>query len=105
MHGTLDATVPYGGGSILGYTFPGAEDSVDQWVGYDGCDGEGIEGDAVDYETTLLGDETTPTHWEGCDEGARVELWSIAGASHIPNVNDEYRNALVEWLLARRREP
>ena len=54
----------------------------------------------MDYENGVDGAETDKLEYEGCPEGGAVELWKMNGVGHIPNFSDDYRRALVEWLLA-----
>ena len=37
IHGTQDGTIQYNGGTLFGNAYPGAQDSVESWVGYAGC--------------------------------------------------------------------
>ena len=38
----------------------------------------------IDLDVTQPGAETTVARHEGCAKGAAVELWTIAGAGHVP---------------------
>lgn len=97
MHGTDDQTVSY----TTQPGVPGAEDTVATWAAKNGCSGTLTPfGDPVDYENGVDGAETDKLEYEGCPEGGAVELWKMNGVGHIPNFSDDYRRALVEWLLA-----
>ena len=37
IHGTSDATIAYGGGVILGASYPGAVETVEQWAAFASC--------------------------------------------------------------------
>ncbi|MGE0323740.1 MAG: PHB depolymerase family esterase [Polyangiaceae bacterium] len=97
MHGTSDETVSY----LTVPGVPGAEDSVDTWATKNGCTGSLTPlGEPVDYEAGVSGSETDKLEYTECPTGGAVELWKMNGVGHIPNFTDEYRRALVDWLLA-----
>lgn len=97
VHGTLDATVLYDGGVFFGGGYPGAEQTVQNWVEYNECDAEGEEIGRLDISAEL-GDETLVTRWSGCRGDGRVELWRMDGAGHIPGLNSGFANAVVEYF-------
>lgn len=97
VHGTLDATVLYDGGVFFGGTYPGAEESVERWVSYNECDADGEEIGRLDISAEL-GEETLVTRWSGCRDGARVELWRMDGAGHIPGLNSGFADAVVSYF-------
>jgi len=101
VHGTNDATISYTGGSNLGFEYPGAEQSVATWAGYNGCSGtSAATGATLDLEKDLAGAETTVTAFGGCPTDGAVELWTINGAGHIPGLSDEFTPDIVDWLFA-----
>jgi polyhydroxybutyrate depolymerase len=83
--GTGDEVVPYLGGQslvswVLGVTFPGVEDSVQQFATASGCTGE---------PSTRTSGAVTRRSWRRCAGGTHVELDSIAGWTHRwPNGSD-----------------
>lgn len=87
IHGTDDDLVPYSG----------ADDSVLQWAGHDGCGTTLTPGGTHDLEAGLTGSETR-AHTVACPPGVAVELWEIAGGSHIPNFGAGFTPALWQWL-------
>ncbi len=105
VHGTLDNVIPFNGGANLGNAFPGVKTSAANWVGYDGCSAKGEKLTDINFEDILLGNETNRTRWAPCKQGTQVDLWQVNGALHVPLWNDAYRDAAIEHLLARVREP
>lgn len=99
VHGTDDATIAYEGGEIGGATFPGAAESVLEWVKRDGCAEAPIDGGLLDIESMLDGEETKVTRYEGCEAGSEVELWTIDQGKHIPQLSPEFAPKVIEFLL------
>ncbi|MFZ4720742.1 MAG: alpha/beta hydrolase family esterase [Ilumatobacteraceae bacterium] len=108
VHGTADGTIGYEGGTIpiVNRTYPGAATTVATWAGYNDCAATPTDtGDSFDFAPDLPGNETTSQRFDGCPDGIDVELWSIAGGSHIPGITfaDGSRPmtaAMVDFLLA-----
>jgi len=90
IHGTADETVPYAAGV-------GAEGSVQQWAGHDGCGATLTPGATYDLDTSLAGQETQALT-AGCPSGVAVELWKVEGGSHIPNWGPTFTPTLWQWL-------
>ena len=94
LHGTADTEVPYN---------PTAMASVTQWAMHDGCNSTFTKGAPVDLDTTIAGAETV-TETAGCPTGMTVELWSIQGAGHIPNIDQAtFPTTILQYLQAHRR--
>lgn len=90
VHGTADEAVPYE---------LAAQPSAEMWADYDGCDAEPLSARDIDLESQIEGAETSVLVWEGCDAGGAVELWTIEGGSHIPNLSPDFGDKIVDWLL------
>jgi polyhydroxybutyrate depolymerase len=104
IHGTADDTVPYETGTFMGFTSPGAVDSVAQWATHDGCTGALAAGaPPKDLEQRLDGAETTVGVTAGCPAGAAAELWTIEGGGHLPVLTATFPTELLAWLDAHRR--
>lgn len=102
LHGTADAAVPYqSGGSGIGAL--GAEGSVLQWAGHNGCGTTLTAGERLDLESSQAGTETQTHTVTGCPPDGAVELWEIQGASHIPVWTPTFTPTLLAWLTAHRR--
>jgi len=102
IHGTADNVVFYGGGNIFGNQYPGAVESVEQWVGFAGC--SLIPDDTappIDLDTVIPGAETTKLIYQAdCESGGSGELWSIDGGSHSPSVSATFAPLVMEFFYA-----
>lgn len=104
-HGTLDDVILYGGGALLGQSYPGAEATARRWASYNGCDPSPAEAPARDRVGNVPGAETTPSQWSGCQGPSSVTLWRMEGAAHIPTLRRETTPAILEHLFAIDRTP
>ncbi|MEJ7729009.1 MAG: alpha/beta fold hydrolase [Polyangiaceae bacterium] len=111
IHGDVDDTILYEGGSIVGNAYPSAATTVADWVSIDGCDATGTAGAPLDLATRadfqdsgsaeLPGTETeVVVHGAGCKPGGHVELWTIAGGSHVPGLSPGFAPAVIDFLMA-----
>ena len=113
VHGTADDTILYDGGCFGAGCYPGAEGSVDRWLGYNGCSSSGEGGgEPFDLDGYVSGNETTSTIYQSnCEDGVTVELWTLAGSGHVPGfvvggenaLQNRYAPRVVEWLLSHRK--
>ncbi len=101
MHGTTDATVPYGPTSAVGTI--GAIGSVSQWAQKNGCGTTRTAQGDVDLETNLPGAETHRSTTTGCPADGAVDLWAIEGGGHIPIFNSAFVPGLMQWFTDHRR--
>jgi len=105
IHGTADDTIAFAGGSINGAHYPGAQETVATWAGYDGCAAgpthvdERVDVDA-DLQDAGQPAEATVTRWTGCRPGGAVELWTIPGGSHVPAISGAFGAAVLDFLEA-----
>ena len=102
IHGTEDSTIEYEGGDIGAAAYPSAQQSVEQWAAYNGCEVEATASDkTIDLDKRIDGAETTITQYSSrCRPGGSVELWTIEGGGHIPSLSDTFSKHVIEWLLA-----
>jgi polyhydroxybutyrate depolymerase len=102
-HGTADTEFAYAGGGPFQRTpdAPGAVESVTRWAGHDGCDPTRTADPAIDLDAVIPGAETRPERF-GCAPPTAVELWTMEGSDHLPNLVDAFVPAVWPWLLARR---
>lgn len=100
VHGTADAVIGYNGNPGA---YPGALSVADRWIAYDGCDTTAAVAPAVDYDGLVIGDETVPSTWTGCDGGAAVALWTLTGSSHVPGFSQTFLPAVLDFLEAHER--
>lgn len=103
IHGTNDGTIAFGGGNILGNFYPGAVETAQLWADKSGCDpNTTVEQQALNLDFSVPGPESSITRYpSGCAAGGSVELWTIPGGSHVPNVTPAFRRGVLEHLLAR----
>ena len=101
MHGTMDATVPYGPTTVVGNL--GALGSVRQWATHNGCQASRTAAGELDLETNLPGAETKKYTTDGCPAEGAVELWAIEGAGHIPIFGSTLLPAVMQWFTDHRR--
>lgn len=102
MHGTADATVPYtAGGSGIGTV--GAEGSVTQWSGKNGCGAARTDGATIDIDNAVPGAETQSSKVNDCPANGEIELWRMDGSGHIPVFGPAFAPALMQWFTEHRR--
>jgi polyhydroxybutyrate depolymerase len=96
LHGDADTEVPYGGGANL----PSATETVATWAQKNGCAGALTDsGESKDLDFVAPGNETKISRYS-CTHGA-VELWTLQGVTHVPNVKQpDWGHAVWEWLSA-----
>lgn len=109
-HGTADFIIRYNGGSILGSPYPGAEQTVLNWVAYNGLQPVAQNvGAPFDLDLSVPGDETTSQVYDlNNDSGISVELWTMNGSGHGPAFGNGSANLFapraVDWLLSHRKQ-
>jgi polyhydroxybutyrate depolymerase len=103
LHGTTDPEFAYEGGGPFQMApgAPGAVESVTRWAGHDGCGAALAVDPAIDLDAVVAGAETRPEHFD-CPPPIAVELWTMAGTDHLPNMVDTFVPAIWPWLEARR---
>lgn len=106
VHGTVDAEFAYDGGGPFQMApgAPGAVECVTRWAGHDGCGAVRTADTALDLDVVVPGAETRPERFD-CPPPLAVELWTMEGSGHLPNMVDAFVPAVWPWLLARRRAP
>jgi polyhydroxybutyrate depolymerase len=119
IHGDADSVVRYDGATseqagFLGAGYPGAEQTVRDWARRNGCTDPARDGEAVDLAVEaditrsgsplLDGAETrTRAYDAGCRPGGHAELWTMAGAEHVPGLAPSYPQRIVDFLRAHPR--
>jgi polyhydroxybutyrate depolymerase len=105
IHGTADEIVDYNGGVIFGRAYPGATETVASWASYDGCRAPGGPAPApLDLDKGIGGAETAVTRFAGCAAGTAVELWTMNGGGHIPNLSPSFSSLIVDFLFAHPKQ-
>lgn len=101
VHGTQDTVIRYPGGRLRsGGAYPGAEVLVDRWRTRNGCSTTSSVSQGVDFDRAVPGAETTRTVWSDCAGRKPVQLWTMENTRHVPGFNDDFRDAVLEALLA-----
>ncbi len=104
IHGTNDNVVYYDGelsDSWTGTGYPGAEDSVLQWVAINHCDEVPNESlPNINLEYWINGAETSKKVWGSCNPGGSGELWTIWGGGHSPYLVPTFGEHVLDWLDA-----
>lgn len=100
IHGTADDTIHYDGGVVLGAVngnYPSAAVTTLDYATRNGCATTRTALDPLDLVGNATA-ETTREAYDTCPAAARVELWSIAGAGHVPPFNAAWPGLVVDWL-------
>ena len=104
LHGDMDPTILYGGGTITvenaPVAYPAARATFDLWAASNGCGDAATDGPARDLVGSLDGNETAVLEAGGCPDDGRVELWTVAGGTHVLLLNATSRGALWTFLEA-----
>jgi len=102
IHGTADEDVPFDGGQEYdGHPFPSAATTVADWATYNGCGPDRAPtGLRLDLGAALPGDETDVSRFDGCPAGGAVELWTVAGGTHVLQFTSAFTPSVVEFLFA-----
>lgn len=113
IHGTADDVILFGGGILSDFVtpgrprpaYPGAKETVASWAAYDGCASALTETpETLDIDAGINGpngpQETTIERATDCDPGGHVELWTIPGGGHGPNLSSTFAMLVIDFLLA-----
>ena len=100
VHGTGDTVVHYDGGTLIAAPYPGARTSAQQWAVHDGCDAAPVRRSDASHRVVPGRAPAIVDAWTGCRPGGHVELWTVDGASHVPDIADTFPADLVTFLLA-----
>jgi polyhydroxybutyrate depolymerase len=89
---------------VVGYA--GADDGASApttaatWARLDGCAPTPSNGPTLDLDAGLAGAETTVEVWRsGCDTGTQVQLWTIHGGQHTPDLTPAFTDTVLDVLL------
>lgn len=94
IHSTDDDTVPFDGHNWL----PSAQEVVDHWVEWNGCDAEPDDDGRIDLTGAVSGDETTRQSWPNCADGGAVHFWTIEEGSHVPYPLNDFAPTVFDVL-------
>ena len=108
IHGSEDKDIPYDGyrnPDGLEWSLPGALEVTARWAERAGCDSAPPELlPNIDLDQQIEGAETSIRRVrEGCGDGIKIELWTIEGAGHFPQFQDDWPDRLLNWLFNESR--
>ena len=106
LHGDADETILYDGGAILNEPYPGALETIDRFAALAGCDTNNpVVGTNLDVVGNIDGSETSVVEFSDCAESVDVELWTLAGAPHIPFPwVATALDSVVDWIINHPRK-
>lgn len=102
IHGTADATILYEGVPMGFMQYPGAEETTRRWADRAGCSTRTPSAAVaqLDLDRSLMGDDTDVFAFANCASGLGVELWRINMGGHIPAVQPDFSDQVLDFLLA-----
>ncbi len=98
IHGTSDAVILYAG--AIGQ-YPAARTLTDRWAARNDCSDDSSIYDNISVSSIIPGEETTLRGYDDCPDGADVELWSIVGGSHMPVLESDFTDQILDFALSR----
>ncbi len=104
IHGDADDVVRYEGGSLGTVNHPSVEEAARRWLVDNGCEPDMLDAaEPLDLDRVLPGPETVVQASTGCDQGGHVEVWTIVGGGHIPDLSPSFPEEVIGFLLAHSR--
>lgn len=110
VHGVDDSIIRYEGGMLKNYVssepvrHPSAIQSVSFWAQHNGASPVTPAPAAMDLSDRTPGPDTSVLRFERASpHPVTVELWSIAGETHVPKLNDAFHKKSTEWMLTHRK--
>lgn len=103
IHGTDDGVIRYNGGTVpLGGPHPSAPQTTLTWAAYDGCDPvSDMPITTFDLTTDIAGDDAAALEYvTRCNPGGSARLWTIPGGAHSPNLTQDFRTLVLDFLFA-----
>ncbi len=97
IHGTNDQVISDQGGSFHGLpAYPSVSDTLSHWRRKLGCREAVTE--SKNYSNAILGEDSGLRHFECAGQNHLTQI-EILGGSHIPFINDSFRNEVLDLLL------
>lgn len=101
IHGTADDTVDF----LDAECTPGAETIVSRWVSSNACSSAPIDRGDENYDSAVIGPETTVTGYSQCEGNTGVAFWKMNGSGHIAGFTENFTPDLLTWLFALPKAP
>jgi polyhydroxybutyrate depolymerase len=111
-----DRWVPYGGSSHLyawfahlAAAYPGVDDTIARWRGFDGCPSQALVGPTLKGARGSAEAKNSATRyaWGPCAGGTEVVLWKLTGSGHVwPGAARDYPLVLGQgtWVIRANEE-
>lgn len=96
IHGELDETILYQGGSLFGAKYTSAQSTINQWSVINGCR-KGKDSD-MDLLESLAGVDTVKVSYR-CNQGS-LEFWRLPKGEHSPVLDIGFARNVLVWLMA-----
>ena len=98
IHGTADAVIYYTGAIGL---YRSARTMTDRWAERNACSGDSSIYDNISVSSVIFGDETTRRSYDDCPDNISVELWSVVGGSHMPVLEEDVTDRILDFILSK----
>jgi polyhydroxybutyrate depolymerase len=101
MHGDKDEVILYEGGELFGNGYPGEQETTRRFAAHAKCNTDNpVLAPNLDVVADIDGAETTVLEYSGCAPGVDVTLWTMQGASHLPNSwVPSAIDRVVQWVI------
>jgi polyhydroxybutyrate depolymerase len=109
IHGTVDAVIGYGGGTIArrspmaNVPYPSAAATIATFASRNGCESAATETSPRDFVVDALGPETRPLSYPGCKQGGETVHWPLRAAGHVPTFSADFVPALLGFMEGHAR--
>ena len=105
VHGDDDQVITYDGSPFVGdpprKSSPSAHDTIATWARNDHCTGAvAPTSQTLDLDSKLPGAETSVEAYAGCPASVSVELWTIHGGQHQPDLQPDFGATIYGFLAA-----
>ncbi len=101
IHGMADGVISYSGGNLLQNSYTSAAQSVQRWAEIDKCVMNPVNGKEFDLVMSIAGTESVASTYS-CPSSS-VELWSINGGAHNPELDENFATQILDWFVAHPR--
>jgi polyhydroxybutyrate depolymerase len=95
IHGELDETILYNGGTLFGSQYTSAQSTIDQWSAINGCR-KGSDSE-MDLLASIEGLDTVQESFR-CTQSS-LELWRLPEGKHTPALDLEFARKVLAWLM------